>query len=166
MVLLQHANQMLFRNVSISLSGCDRSVTKKLLNYTDVRTVAEKQGCHGMTQHVWSYVAIYSCLQTQLGNDISHPLGREPLTRSIQEKSRTSCLDTCPGIKMRPLKSDGFFINYEGQPIPAAFALYLEHCFFHKVVLDIESRYLSDAHPCSKEDVYQRKVTKLSIRSG
>ena len=76
MTLPQHANQMLFGNVSISLRSCYRCVTEKLLNNSYVNTIPQEQSCYGVSQHMWSDIAFYASVFTKLSDDVRDALSR------------------------------------------------------------------------------------------
>jgi hypothetical protein len=76
MTLSQHAYQMFFGNVSISLRSRYRCVTEKLLNDSYVNTVPQEQSCYGVSQHMWRDVAFYASVLAKLSDDVGDALSR------------------------------------------------------------------------------------------
>lgn len=74
MVLPQNSDQVFLIDMSVALSGGDRSVSQKLLHHSDVCAVAQEQGRYSMPQHMGSYMSFYLGLPTQLRNSISDSL--------------------------------------------------------------------------------------------
>ena len=76
MALAQHANQMLFGNVSVSLRSCYRCVTEELLNHSYVNTIPQEQSRYKVSQHMWSDVAFDSRVLSKLSDDVRDALSR------------------------------------------------------------------------------------------
>jgi len=119
----QNFNQMVLCNVCIPLRCSDGSVAQEFLDHSNIDTITKQQGGYRMPKHVGSNMSFDSRVLSELRNDVSDALRREPFTRSVHKQSGAIRSNARSQIDMLPLYSKCLFINHERQTIATSLPL-------------------------------------------